>query len=88
MTNAVAGQAGNLATQEDALPHGGLRLLGTMGSASAPEALLLLGSDVLRVTPGDTAGTARILAIEPGRVIVEHRGAARALAMPGQEEAG
>ncbi|MEL6916002.1 MAG: hypothetical protein AAFP13_16020 [Pseudomonadota bacterium] len=88
MSTNRAGQAGDLATQEDALPAGGLRLLGTMGSATAPEALLLLGNTVLRVSPGDAAGDARILAIEPGRVILEHRGAARALALPRQAEAG
>ncbi|MEM1374421.1 MAG: hypothetical protein AAGF78_08590 [Pseudomonadota bacterium] len=71
------------ATTEDALPDRGLRLLGTMGTNGAPLALLLLGRTVLRVEPGHMAGSARILAIEPGRVTLDVRGEARTLGVAG-----
>ncbi|MEL6690435.1 MAG: hypothetical protein AAFP28_08950 [Pseudomonadota bacterium] len=71
------------ATSEDALPGRGLRLLGTMGTSASPEALLLLGGDVLQVSPGDRAGRAKVLAIEPGRVILEVNGESRALEVVG-----
>lgn len=71
------------ATTEDVLPNRGLRLLGTMGTDAAPGALLLLGDTILRVEPGDTAGSAQVLAIEPGRVIMDVRGKTRALEVAG-----
>ncbi|MCH2077335.1 MAG: amidophosphoribosyltransferase [Rhodobacteraceae bacterium] len=80
MTTPKAAQA---ATTEDALPGRGLRLLGTMGRKTAPEALLLLGGDVLQVAPGDRAGRATVRAIEPGRVILEVGGANHALEVAG-----
>ena len=76
-------KAAEAATSEDSLPGRGLRLLGTMGSSAAPEALLLLGGDVLQVEPGDRTGSATVLAIEPGRVILEVRGETRALEVAG-----
>ncbi|MEM6276264.1 MAG: hypothetical protein AAF714_04890 [Pseudomonadota bacterium] len=71
------------ATTPDALPRGGLRLLGTMGLGSAPQALLLLGNSVVKVAPGDRAGGAQVRAIEPGRVVLDVRGSARTLRVPG-----
>ncbi|MEM1236294.1 MAG: hypothetical protein AAGI10_04925 [Pseudomonadota bacterium] len=80
---AAVGRAGSLATTQDAMPSRGLRLLGTMGENENPSALVMLGRDVLRVAPGDKAGTATILAIEPGRIIVRHNGKDRSIAVSG-----
>ncbi|MEO0676663.1 MAG: hypothetical protein AAFZ02_03810 [Pseudomonadota bacterium] len=82
MTQIPNGHVDTLATLEDALPQAGLRLLGTMGTPQAPEAILLLRQDVLRVAPGDMAGNAKVIAIEPGRVIFSLGGETRALTMP------
>ncbi|MEM9438563.1 MAG: hypothetical protein AAGA15_16165 [Pseudomonadota bacterium] len=77
------GRAAQAATTPDVLPPQGLRLLGTMGTKDAPEALLLLGQDVLRVRPGDRAGKSTILAIEPGRIMLKRGAASESLAVAG-----
>ena len=71
------------ATTKEVLPNRGLRLLGTMGRSDETHALVLLGKDVLRVVSGDMAGDARILAIEPGRIVVHHQGREMSLRMSG-----
>ncbi len=72
------------ATQTRQLKSRGLQLLGLFGSQNEPQALLRLPSGRLRrVSAGEQLSAGRVLAIDPQGIILERKGTARRLVMPG-----
>lgn len=72
------------ATNENALPHSRLALLGTIIKPDTATALVRLGSDTVQsVTIGDEIGGAQVVAIEEGELYLEQHGRARKLTLPG-----
>ncbi|MBE0452344.1 hypothetical protein [Roseovarius autotrophicus] len=71
------------ATQQNALPPGGLVLLGTMHGPDTARALLRLDNGKIRsVETGAQIGNATVAAIGEGVVILATRGRAHRLEMP------
>lgn len=72
------------ATQSDALPSGGLVLLGIFGPSSAPEALVRFPSGRLRrVKRGSRLSAGEIEAIDASSLILSKNGQTKRLQIPG-----
>lgn len=71
------------ATQQGALPHGRLSLIGTLHGPESARALLRSGGRVSTVIPGDRIAGATVAAIGEGVVLLSRHGRTERLALPG-----